>query len=252
MNFKIFKKPKLEFVALLTEVAQIMPILPASKHQWQWAKDALENYKKEKDNNKTNRFTHVSRCPGILGITKSGWIQRAWQDIVIETNGDGKSFKWKTPINQAVTDSDNNWKWDYVSHHPEELFGLYNPDKNCLQTIIKIQSPWMVYIPKGYYLMSMPLPYPDRHEWTAATGFLDPDYGPNFLNVQMFWHNLNGQTVIPAGTPLCQYILVKKQSVETIVRECNNNDIDNLRLRASAIDCKYQSNYTILKDLKWK
>lgn len=245
-------KEKVEFVSLLPEVAQTMPIIPASKQQWKWAKEALENYKKVKEENQTTRFTHVARCPGILGITKTGWIQRAWQDIVIKTNGDGISYEWQTPINQSIIDSDHTWRWDYVSHHYEDLFGIYNPDKKCLKTVIKIQSPWMVYIPKGYYLMSMPLPYPDRHEWTAATGLLDPDYGPNFLNVQMFWNNLEGETVIPAGTPLCQYMLVKKHDVEGVVRSYEKRDIENLRLRATAIDCKYQSNYTMLKDLKWK
>lgn len=251
--FNFFKKPKLEFVCLLPEVKQIMPIVPAKEISFEWTKKALSDYKSKIKDNPYERFTHISRCPGILGITKKGWVQRSWQDVVIKTNGDGKSFEWKTPINQAITDADHNWKWDYVSHHPEELFSQYNKlNKNTLKTIIKIQSPWMVYIPKGYVLMSMPIPYPDNHVFTAATGFLDGDYGPNFLNVQMFWHELNGETFVPAGTPLCQYILIKKEKETYDVRDVNTKDITNLRLRASAIDSKYISNYTKLKDLEWK
>ena len=110
----------------------------------------------------------------------------------------------------------------------------------------------MAYIPKGYTLMSMPIPYPDSHVFTAAIGFLDGDYGPNFLNVQLFWHELNGEVFIPAGTPLCQYILIKKEKDTAIIRDYTKKDIDNLRARASTIDSKYISNYTKLKDIEWK
>ena len=110
----------------------------------------------------------------------------------------------------------------------------------------------MVYIPKGYFLLSMPIPYPDNKDFTASIGLLDPDFGPNFLNVQVFWHNLNGVTKIPAGTPLCQYILIKKNNIEASVRAYNDDDIDNLRLRAATIDNQWLSNATKLKTYKWK
>lgn len=252
INF--FKKPQVEFVTLIPEVMQIMPITPARDIKFDWVKEALADYKKLKtEADGKEKLTHISRCPGILGISNQGWIQRSWQDIVIKTNGDGSTYKWKTPLNQLTTDLDHKWQWDYVSHHPEHLFSQYNKlNKNTLKTIIKVQSPWMAYIPKGYVLMSMPIPYPDNHIFTAAIGLLDGDYGPNFLNVQMFWHELNGETVIPAGTPLCQYILLKKEKIDYKIREYTKKDIDNLRLRASTIDSTYISNYTKLKNYKWK
>lgn len=254
--FNFFKKTeKLEFVSLLPEMTQLMPIEPSRQVSYNWLKEAMADYKKIKAQKEplTERFTHFTRCPGMLSISKTGWVQRAWQDISIRTNGDGVSFEWTTPIDQNIIDADHNWKWPYVSHHPEDLYSQFNKLGNhTLKTVIKIQSPWVAYIPKGYYLMSMPIPYPDRHEFTPAIGLLDGDYGPNFLNVQMFWHELNGEVKIPAGTPLCQYMLIKKHDIKGIVREYNKKDIDNLRLRASTIDSKWQSNYTQLKKYKWK
>ena len=139
-----------------------------------------------------------------------------------------------------------------MGHHPKELYSQFNHDGRSLKSILKVQSPWMVYIPKGYYLLSMPIPYPDNHDFTATIGFLDGDYGPNFLNVQMFWNNLDGVTIIPAGTPLCQYILVKKDEVDVEVREYQQRDIDNIRLRASTIDNQWISNSSKLKTYIWK
>lgn len=252
--FNFLRKPKLEFVSLLPEVAQLMPIEPSKNVSYKWVKEALSDYKKITNTEEpiTNKLTHISRCPGINQINKTGWVQRSWQDIAIETNGDGSSFNWATPIDQSKVDADHTWTWPYVNQHPEDLYAKFNNDPKSLKTIIKIQSPWMVYIPKGYFLLSMPIPYPDNKDFTASIGLLDPDFGPNFLNVQVFWHNLNGVTKIPAGTPLCQYILIKKNNIEASVRAYNDDDIDNLRLRAATIDNQWLSNATKLKTYKWK
>lgn len=253
---KILKpQNKLEFVSLLPEVTKIMPIIPASKQQYNWVKKAYENYKKSdyKDkNSNSDRFTHVMRCPGMISLNNTGWIQRSWQDIIIETNGDGKTFEWRTPINQKIMDTDHGWKWDYISYHSEDNYGVYNTDKKNIQSVVKVQSPWIVYVPKGYSLLCMPIPYPDNHDFTSCIGFLeDADKGPNFLNVQMFWHVFDGATKIPAGTPLCQYILVKKDKVDSVVRGYEKKDIDNLRLRAHLLDSKFVPNYNDLKKVRW-
>ena len=83
-------------------------------------------------------------------------------------------------------------------------------EKIQLETVIKIQTPWFVEVPKGYSLLLMPLPYSDDKRFTAAMGLLR---GNQPLNVQVFWHCLNSEEIIPAGTPLNQMILIKDQSV---------------------------------------
>ena len=107
---KILKpQSKVEFVSLLPEVTEIMPIIPATKQQYNWVKKAYENYKNSDykgKNSNSDRFTHVMRCPGMISLNNTGWIQRSWQDIIIETNGDGKTFQWRTPINQKIIDTD--------------------------------------------------------------------------------------------------------------------------------------------------
>ena len=64
-----------------------------------------------------------------------------------------------------------------------------------------------MYVPKGYRLLSMPVAYSDTNAFTAATGLLNE--GIEALNVQLYWHNLNGETFVKKGTPICQYILIK-------------------------------------------
>ena len=246
------KKPKLQFVSFLPELTQLMPIESSKNIKFKWVKNALADYKKNKNRIKTDKFVHISRCPGINQLQHTGWIQRAWQDITITTDGSRTGFKWSTPIDQTNMDADYKIPFEYMSYHHESLYTKFNDDGKSLKTILKLQSPWIAYIPKGYYLLSMPIPYPDNHDFTAATGFLDGDCGPNYLNVQMFWNKLNGVTVIPAGTPLCQYILVKKEQVDVEVREYNQRDLNNIRLRMSTVNNQWNINMSKLKKYIWK
>ena len=149
------------------------------------------------------------------------------------------------------------WIINYHSNISRAMINHYiqtfNDDcKSLVKQYLELKSPWLAYIPIGYCLLTMPIPYPDNHDFIAATGFLDGDYGPNYLNVQMFWNNLNGVTVIPTGTPLCQYILVKKEKVDLEVREYNQRELNNIRLRISTISNQWTVNMSRLKKYIWK
>ena len=172
-----------------------------------WFQRAYQDYKK----NFKSIDMHTVRCSGINSIIKTGWIQKTYQDIVITTNGDQTDFTWESKINQKNTEY-GDVIGDYVHYHPpDQLDKFRRMDENTLKTIIKIQSPWIVYVPKGYRLLSMPVAYNDTNAFTAATGLLGE--GIEALNVQLYWHNLNGETYIKKGTPICQYILIKNINI---------------------------------------
>jgi hypothetical protein len=168
-----------------------------------WFKKAYEDYKK----NFASMTMHTIRCPGINGIIKTGWVQKTYQDIVITTNGDQKGFTWRSEFDQKNTKY-GDVIGDYVHYHTPDQLDKFRPmNTHTLKTIVKIQSPWVVYVPKGYKLLSMPVAYNDTNAFTAATGFLHE--GMEALNVQLYWHNLHGETLVKKGTPICQYILIK-------------------------------------------
>ena len=172
-----------------------------------WFQKAYQDYKK----NFKSMDMHTVRCPGINSIIKTGWIQKTYQDITITTNGDQTDFTWESEIDQKNTEY-GDVIGDYVHYHPPaQLDKFRRMDENTLKTIVKIQSPWVVYVPKGYRLLSMPVAYSDINAFTAATGLLSE--GIESLNVQLYWHNLNGETFIKKGTPICQYILIKNINI---------------------------------------
>ena len=200
------KTPKVKFTCFTEGVAEKYPIIPTGKNHLKWMKRALEYYKSVPTGG-----VKITKCPGIASIVNEGWVMRSSMDIQIKTNGDGKNFWWATSEDQIKTEAGASFLGHYIHFHdPEQLMQFQEKTPNTLETVIKIQTPWFVEVPKGYSLLLMPLPYSDDKRFTAAMGLLR---GNQPLNVQVFWHCLNSEEIIPAGTPLNQMILIKDQSV---------------------------------------
>lgn len=243
--FNIFKNPKLTFTCIIPEVAKMMPIEPANKVQYNWSNKMLASLRDNKNSIRPGEILkHVARCPGIAQIARTGWIQKSYQDIYIKTDGTG-GFEWRTPIDQLSMISYPDIQFPYVSHHDAsntEPYGFLPND--TLKTVIKIQSPWLVYVPKGYSLLCLPIPYNDDTRFTASFGVIDGDGGVVNLNVQLFWHVLQGEEVISAGTPLAQYILIKKQKIKVEVTEADQNTVKDFRARLLSIGNQFYKNIT--------
>lgn len=208
----LFKK-KIVFETTIPGVDKLMPIIPAKEYRHPWVSRALDDYAKirAQPGFGTERSLHTARCPGIFKLQRHGWILRTWQDICIETNGDGENFNWTTPANQILLN-----KEPFVSSHsPDQLYQFMdNWPSNTLKSLIKINTSWRCVVPKGYYLLEMPIPYSDDNRFTTVPGYFSRETGPAQMNVQLLWHVLNGKTLIKAGTPIAQYILVPKEEVD--------------------------------------
>jgi len=213
MNLTEKFSDSLVFESLLPGLELHMPIIPAKELKREWVEAARADFieaKKEGINQ-----THIARCPGIFDINRTGWVLKSWLDIEIETNGDLDTFLWRTPICQKercpMAGDAVGW------HHKDDFFKFQkNFPSNTLGSIIKIQTPWRILIPKGYNVLEMPVPYSDESRFTVLPGTFYA--GVAACNVQMLWHVTNGKTIIKAGTPLAQYILIPEDKPEAIVR----------------------------------
>lgn len=192
-----------------------MPIIPAKnyKHPWvQRAHHEIAQWRKDPDWG-MRKMKHVSRCPGIFNLQRSGWILRTWMDLVVETDGEGM-IKWSTPLDQ--TDLGYKYNPPYVDFHVESQFAKFmeNWREDTSKTILKLASPWRAKVPKGYKLWEINIPYYDEIRWTVCPGVLAHDQGYGQMNPQLMWHVPKGKTLIKAGTPISQYILVPDEQYE--------------------------------------
>jgi hypothetical protein len=204
-----------------------MPVLPATKFRPEVLLNASKEYaeKKQEPDFGTSLFTSIAKCPGIYDYARLGWVITAWQDIVIETNGDGSSFTWTTPLDQTKI-TNGILVGDMVSFHARnQYFDYVGSNPNALDCVLKFNTPWRVIVPEGYYLKEGHLPYSNERRFTALDGVFDGDYQYTSLNIQVLWHIMEGKTLIKAGTPLAHYYLIPKDQPELIVKSATPEQV---------------------------
>lgn len=208
------KNPTVEFFSLMPEVVDLAPIQNARNFRPELMVNATKDYAEKKKHPLFGMFKliNTAKCPGIYNYARYGWVMTTWQDIVIETNGDGSSFTWYTPIDQRDIPSVDNMG-EMISSHSKEQYADYigGSIPNSIDTVIKINTPWRCNVPDGYYLQEAPLPYTTEKRFTTITGFYSKEAGVAQINVQILWHVLKGTTLIKAGTPIAHYMLLPKE-----------------------------------------
>ena len=217
-------------------------MIPAKQHRNAWVDRAVQDFAKvrEMPNWNHDKVIHTARCPGIFSLQRHGWILRTWQDIEITTWGNGVDFIWKsaTDIGGVAVEV----------HPPHQLADFHeNWPANTLKSLVKINTGWRCNVPKGYYLMEMPLPLGDEHRFTAVPGYFSREAGPASMNVQLMWHVMEGNTLIKAGTPIAQYVLVPKDQPEFECRDARPED--GLRLSHLYDASKFVKSYGEVKKL---
>jgi hypothetical protein len=217
-------KQKIEFYSITEGIKEAYPIIPIGNVKMPWFAEAKQAFLKRKTDYTLGAGQHsgTHMCSGIVDMMQTGWVVPAWHDLVITTNGDGESFSWNTPTShlkdmlngvEPVADFSKEYFADYVKLPPQTL-----------KTVLKLHTPWRFKVPKGWGLMYLPLPYINETRFSSAIGILDPA-NANELHAILFWHELNSQTLIKAGTPLFQVIPVRLDApLDFEVRDMNEQD----------------------------
>ena len=200
MIFK--KKPEhFEFKHNQYYANELFPIRPAQEYFGSLRKSlAKYNNNKVKEAQAHGIKMHSATshlCSGISGILSNSWVLEAPFAFSIKTNGDGESANWATPISPS-------------DHPPIEFFlpeqwadHVPRFPQNTLKSLLKVHTGWSVKCPKGYALAFMPLDVLGENRFSVFAGPLVASKNPNLLNIVLYWHELNSETIIEAGTPLC-------------------------------------------------
>lgn len=184
----------------------------------------IKNYKCEIHNNNPN-IPHAAKCPGMNRIKRTGWISFNENEI------HGKDALGYGPeAHGFVNDT-------FINYSNSEDYVIY-----------KMTSHWNVNIPSGYYLMSIPTLYHTRN-WFSFSGILDAEnslLGFYQLNSFIYMHK---NEIIPVGSPIAQWILVKKENYNVIMESMNNNDKEAINYRNILADIKNKDyeKYKIIK-----
>jgi hypothetical protein len=191
----------LVFYTTIRGVEKIHPIIPVRQHTHEWLKKSKSTFTKE---------SHVLKCPGIKDSMMQGWLIKLWQDIRLRIEEDG-SYTWDSPSDMAKLS--NNLNESQFAFHNEKMFFDHTErwPEDTFKKVVKINIPYVVEVPKGYWLYQVHPFYLDENRFTSLPGCYNPDLGMARLQVPMLVHITKGELKLPAGTIIAQIFLVKKE-----------------------------------------
>ena len=91
---------------------------------------------------------------------------------------------------------------------------LVNKAQPTLGQVVKLETPWRVMAHPDIVILQIPVSYSDDKRFSAPTGIVDPSYSYE-INLQLFWHAMDGDEIVTAGTPLCQWIPIPRKWLDT-------------------------------------
>ena len=244
------KKKWIRFYSMTPGVADLHPVIPASKLKRKWRKEALTSQAHRDEITikqcpakkatavwqtlltkvpPVNFWSHAVTCPALHGVMDNGYILPCPADIIIQLDGTG-NFEWKSTM--------EFYGGRYVSAHiPEQTQGMrnlvsHNQNKDVLDWTIKMETPWRIQAHKDIVFIQIPVAYWEEDRFSIATGLVDPRYSYE-VNMQIFWHKTEpGEYIIKAGTPLAQWIPVNRdfltsKAFDVAIETANKDDLDN-------------------------
>jgi hypothetical protein len=187
----------------------------------------------------------VKTCPGIRKIISTGWIVTAPADFIIKPSEDGLRFDWLEPWRFGTSAPTLKGPSYIADHGPDQVLPLIGDDPRTLKSVVKVQTPWRVETSDDILLLQLPVTYNNEYRFSSATGFLDTRYGYN-INVQLFWHAVDKEVLVKAGTPLCQFIPISRKHLSTNAYDVIVEDATDLDIKKEKAFV-YASNCVILK-----
>lgn len=213
--FSWFKKKKswVRFYSLDQNVATIYPIIKNTLVDRDW--NGVGNI--DRNRPEQGRQT-VLNCPAIKQITRTGYVLCAPADFIIKTGKGPTEVSWETPfVFKRHSDKYTFGGTDYYIswHSPPQVEPLIpkecpHSNQQFHHSGIKVETPWRVKASDDIVLLQLPVTYNNEERFTAAIGVVDPRY-MHAVSVQLFWHIVEGETLVKAGTPLVQYVPVSRE-----------------------------------------
>lgn len=240
------KEPKVEFLCRMPAARHLYPIVPMRELKVPFMDKAIREFKAKRrcpfNPNNHIDYRTIGKCPGIRSIFNTGWLVRTWQDIHFEIDKVNDRWKWSAPVPQFSMIGEELLAVD-------RQFGGNFENTDYIQyqgNFFRIQTPWLVKIPKGYSMLIKPVPYQDHHVFTTMEGIQSWEYG--YLKPTMFLQiHKTGNFTIKAGTPIGQMILVEDKNFEYEVRDITEEEEKRMRMIHQVIPHSFVSNFRVIK-----
>ena len=232
----LFKKTKL-VVDAFTKVPgmeQFYPIDSAKKFFPDWWKQLPKTHIWKDPNGVDLEQSTLKRCDGFVELYKNGIVIPLWSDISMRTGSDGL---WAFRSSQKDT---------ILQSHNKNQFG----DEFDNHIHVKILSPWFLSEKTGCKFYFAPATWnltSYYNDFIVPPGIVDFKYQGG-VHVNTFFHKVDKQILLKAGTPLVH--LIPLSDKEVIVK-CHtlSQDEYSKRVETEAYPAKFTSNYKTKKKI---
>jgi hypothetical protein len=214
--FKSKEKPVIEFISrykFLKDIEEITPA-PAQKFIPEWWRNAPYSLSESKYNMQDGL---VKQCPMFPDLFSSGYILPMWADTVISLKNNTWSAKCGKPDSPFQVNIFQNHEFlDYTDYK----FNGFNA-----RAVFQFVNPWQIKTPKGYSVFQFPLFYHFNNDFSVLPGTYDGNtVEADKLEIAYFGNE--EEIFIKRGTPLVQYIPYKKEKIDYLIRDSNQDDED--------------------------
>lgn len=192
---------------------EIHPI-PMSDYPIEW----YESIKAEKLTLDNEEGKNVKSCPSFIETYKEGYVIPAPTDYRISVHEDG-SFFWEV----ARSFKDTIERDDIEYHYNEQLVN-HLPDDFDTKMIIKINTAWKVFTPKGYSIRIMKMPFTSNKNFEPTYGQLRTDKNYH-LNFQINIKTNTEEVLIKQGEPLALIVPFKRENFKSQIVDLNEKNI---------------------------
>jgi hypothetical protein len=213
------EKAKIEFIARFKNLTDIEEIRPQPAHKFipEWWKTSPWDIETNLSHRPEGHL--VKQCPMFPDFFSSGYILPMWADTIIYFNENSKEWLWKCGSTQSPFKIDIFQNEQFLKNQEYKMHGL------SASAIFQFHNPWQIKTTSKYYIFQLPLFYHFNNNFSVLPGTYDASVAlTNKLEVAYFGNAK--EIFIKKGTPLAQYIPYKKEKINYIIRELNQNDIN--------------------------
>lgn len=189
---------KINFIPSSEECELVVPRPKPSKNYIpEWYKDIPPTSKKLKFNQDSSVSNlSIRSCMPFLDSYRQGYIQETWTDIYISSDGEQINYNWANgPVIMSHRDAPTGFRSSNLFYDIEFVW----------------REPWIPKTPKGYsVLYTSPLNRFDL-PFRSLDAIIDSDFYHHAHSGNYPFYIQKGFTgLIPAGTPMYQIILIKR------------------------------------------
>jgi len=215
--FKKKEQPVIEFISKIPFLKDVDGVAPVAANRFipDWWFDTPFSLPSDEKHYSDSRT--VRQCPAFPDLFHSGYVLPMWADTTLYFNSKTKQWRWR------CGSSPSPFKINFFEPHQFTDNTTYAFKSISASAIFQFENPWTIRTTKGYSLFQFPLFYHFNKDFSVLPGVYDP-YSAETDKLEIAYFADDKEIFIKKGTPLVQYIPYKKEKVEAIIRDENEND----------------------------